>query len=323
MSFVHPWVLLLLLVLPIVWYGARRRPRREVLVYSDLARLLSAASFGRARWRRLPMLTWYLAAALLIVALARPQERNVTREISAPGIDIALVLDMSSSMLHTDFRPNRFEAARSVLKRFIGSRTTDRIALIIFAGRAYTQLPLTFDYQAAHEMIDALAIGQLEDGTAIGMGLAEAVNRLRSSEAKSRIIVLLTDGVNNRGRIDPKTAGEIARLQDVRVYTVGMGLRRGGVQAALEERLGIADETVQNIELLKQIASDTGGRYFDAATLRDLSAVYDTIGALEKSDVKLNEFVTVREWYGEVLQLAGLLFVFGWLLDLTVLRRIP
>ncbi len=322
MTLAQPWMLLLLLLLPLVYWGSRRRPDRRAVVYSDLERLKPFRG-GKARWMWIPRALFWLAAAALVLALARPQLRNVRQEIVAPGIDIVLALDMSSSMLANDFPPNRFEAARRVLKRFIASRTTDRVGLVVFAGRAYTQVPLTFDYRAVSQLLDAVAIGQIEDGTAIGMGLVEAVNRLKDSPAKSRIVILLTDGVNNRGKVDPDTAGEIAKLKGIRVYTIGMGTRDGGMRGRIEQMMGLQAGATMDVELMQRIAGQTGGRYFEAASLSDLSSVYDTIGSLEKSEVKLNEYVTVREFYPQVLALALVLLLAGWLLELTVLRRIP
>lgn len=318
---------LALLILPLIAavYALAARGRRTVkpLVYSDVRLVGAAPGAGRAKWLWLTKALFGGAAVLLVIALARPQERNVRREIIAPGIDIVLALDMSTSMLANDFPPNRFAAAKTVLSRFVSSRATDRVALVVFAGRAYTQVPLTFDYQAVQQMLEALAVGQIEDGTAIGMGMVESINRLKVSDAKSKVIILLTDGVNNRGRVDPQTAGEIARLKGVRVYTVGMGLRQGQSRSLIERALGVNPESTMNIELLQQIAEATGGKYFEAASLEDLSSVYQTIGALEKSEVKLNEFVTVKEWYPRVLAAALALMLLGWLLDFTWLRRLP
>jgi Ca-activated chloride channel family protein len=324
MSFAYPWALLALLIFPLLyWQARRRRAPLQPVVYSDIRLLVAAGRTGRARWAWLPRFLWLLAGTSMVIALARPQERNVRREIVAPGIDIVLALDMSTSMLANDFPPTRFAAAKAVIGRFVASRSTDRIALVVFAGRAYTQVPLTFDYAAVQQMLEALAVGQIEDGTAIGMGMVEAVNRLKVSDAKSKVIILLTDGVNNRGRVDPKTAGEIAKLKNVRVYTIGMGMRTGAARSLIEQALGVVPETVMNIELLQEIAEQTGGRYFEAANLQDLSQVYETIGALEKSEVKLNEYVTIHELYPRFLNLALLLFLAGWFLDLTWLRKLP
>lgn len=324
MTFAYPWALALLLLLPLLWWRARKRSAPvSAVVYSDLHLLAAGRRLGRARWVWLPRALWFTAGVCMVVALARPQQRNVRKEIVAPGIDIVLALDMSTSMLANDFPPNRFAAAKAVLSRFIASRSTDRIALVVFAGRAYTQVPLTFDYPAVQQMLDALVVGQIEDGTAIGMGIVESVNRLKVSNAKSRVVILLTDGVNNRGRVDPKTAGEIAKLKGIRVYTIGMGMRGGAARSMLERALGSGSETLMNLELLQQIAEQTGGRYFEAANLRDLSSVYETIGSLEKSEVKLNEFVTINELYPQFLAGALALILLAWLLDLTWLRKLP
>lgn len=323
MNFAHPWILLFLLALPLLVWVVSRRQHRSGIVYGEIALLPKERGF-RAMLEWLPRACWLSAAALIIVALARPQLRNVRQEMSAPGIDIVLALDMSTSMLSDDFRPNRFAVAKDVLKRFIDTRTTDRVALVVFAGRAYTQVPLTFDYRAVKEMIDALAVGQIEDGTAIGMGLVEAINRLRTSEAKSRVVILLTDGVNNRGRIDPETAGRIAKVKGVKIYTIGMGLQEGDTTRRLfDQMLGVRNPPSMNPALLQHIAMETGGQYFEAAEPSALNQVYDTIAKLERSEVTLNEFVSVRELYPIFLHATLLVLSMGMLLDATWLRRVP
>ena len=318
MTFAYPWVFALLVLLPaLYWRSSRKRVR--AVKYSDSRFLRSIAGKGKARWRGLPLVLWYTALTLIIVALARPQERDVEQEVVAAGVDIVLALDMSSSMLATDYPPNRFEGARTVLKEFVRSRTSDRIALVVFAGRAHTQVPLTFDYGAVNQILDNLEIGQVEDGTAIGMGLAEATRRLQNSNAESQVIVLLTDGINNRGRIDPATAGEMARLLGVRIYTIGMGMNLD----ILTSEFGDVELVRENIKLMRNISESTGGRYFDAATLRDLSGVYESIDALEKSEVTLHEYVNIQERYPLFLQWALLAFTLGWILELLWLRPIP
>jgi Ca-activated chloride channel family protein len=324
MSFLEPWWLALAPALLALLVWARRRPAKGApVVYSDVRLLAAGAGTGRARFTWLPRALWIVSALLLIVALARPQQRNVRREVIGTGIDIVLALDMSSTMTAKDFAPDRFTAAKAVIARFVASRSTDRIGLVVFAARAYTQVPLTFDYHAVAQMLDALRVGQIDDGTAIGMGMVEALNRLKVSDAKSKVIILLTDGVNNCGRVDPETAGEIAKQKGVRVYTIGMGLQKGAERSLLEQALGMSSQAPMNTDLLMRIAEQTGGRYFEAASLEDLSSIYATIGTLEKSEVKLNEFVTVKEWFPRVL-LAAFAFLFaGWLLELTWLRRLP
>src|SRR5690625_2820725 len=225
LTFAQPYWLLLLVFVPLViWRGWRALDSQSAAVrFSSLHLLEGAPQTWRVRLRPLPVVLRGVAIALAIVAMARPQERNVYVEHTSEGIDIMLVLDTSTSMRARDFHPNRFEAARDVAAEFVRNRTSDRVGLVVFAGKAFTQAPLTIDYQFLLRMLGEVQIGVVEDGTAIGNALAMAVARLRESDAASRVVILLTDGQNNRGEIDPVTAAELARTLGSRVYTVGVG----------------------------------------------------------------------------------------------------
>ncbi|MBE2185724.1 MAG: VWA domain-containing protein, partial [Rhodothermales bacterium] len=250
-------------------YGVR------VASATDASRLPLTAA---VRWRGLPGALRYAALALMLVALARPQEQSAVRTRSTEGVDILLVLDTSTSMNATDLFPSRFEAAQSVASDFIRGRTSDRIGLVVFAAKAFTQAPLTLDYPFLQRMLAMTQTGMLEDGTAIGSALATAVARLRDATAKSKVVILLTDGQNNRGEVDPETAAAVAEAEGVRVYAVGVG--DPSVQAAefgVDRRPEI-DETT-----LRGVAERTGGRYYLATSRDALAGIYDEISRLETS----------------------------------------
>lgn len=263
---------------------------------------------------------------LAIIALARPQDRNVVRERFAEGVDIMMVLDTSTSMRAEDFRPNRFEAARAVGAEFIEGRTSDRVGLIVFAAKAYTQAPLTLDYDFLQEMMDEVQIGVIEDGTAIGTALAMAVNRLKDTEAESKVIILLTDGQNNRGELSPETAAEIARTMGVRVYAIGVGAH-GEAPFVVDHPFAGKQRRMVPVEIdedmLSSVASLTGGQYFRATNNQALRDIYDEIGELEKTKIEERVYTDYDERYAGFL-FAGLgMIVLEVLLSTTILRRFP
>lgn len=327
-TFAHPLFLLLLLALaPLaVWEWRRARAERAALRYSETATL---ALLPRTFWSRLhglPALLRVAAIALAIVALARPQERGVIVERSTEGIDIMLVLDLSSSMLARDFPPNRLEAARDVAIDFVSGRVSDRIGLVLFSGRAFTQTPLTRDYEYLIGALREAQLGLLEDGTAIGTALATAVARLRASEAASRVVILLTDGHNNRGEIDPLTAAELAQIHGIRVYAIGIGADGLDVMGrAIPDHLRemIPDDGGVDDATLGQVAERTGGRYYHASNRAALDAVYEEISALERSEIQETTFTHVAERYHRFLWPAFALLAGSVLLATTRLRRVP
>ena len=261
----------------------------------------------------------------MIVALARPQTTSEGENISTEGIDIVLVTDVSGSMLAEDFRPNRIEAAKAVAAEFVDGRPNDRIGFVVFAGESFTQCPLTLDHAVVKELIAGVKSGLIEDGTAIGMGLATAVSRLKDSESKSKVIILLTDGVNNKGVIDPMTAAGIASTFGIRVYTVGVGTI-GMAPYPVQTPLGTQYRNVPveiDEELLKKIAVQTGGTYFRATDNDKLQLIYAEIDRLEKTKIEVTQFRRHKEDFYTAGFLAGFLLLGEVLLSLTFFRKIP
>jgi Ca-activated chloride channel family protein len=304
-SFAHPWVLLLLPALVAGRWGWRRWRRRRAEALPAIpfpgAVHLHAAAPRRLLGERLPPLLRALAVAAMIVAVAQPRTGGRAERVTREGIDIVLVVDISSSMLAEDFKPqNRLEVARDKVKRFVLGRTSDRVGLVAFSGEALTQVPLTTDYPVVLAAIDNLQVGQLEDGTAIGTAIATAANRLRSAAGRSRVMVLLTDGENNRGAIDPRTAAQAAAAFGVRIYTIGVGsegmasvpVGRGLFGLRYENRPVRIDEA-----LLTDIATLSGGRYFRARDGEALQRIYEQIDRLERSVVEARAYVRWTERY--------------------------
>lgn len=327
-SFANPAVLLLLLLLPAlgIWYYYRRRRRYATLRMPTLRGIEGIQSI-RGRLRALLPILRVLAAAALIIALARPQQILEEEEVKAEGIDIALVMDLSSSMLAEDFQPNRLEVSKRVAADFVDKREFDRIGLVVFSGEAFTQCPLTIDHDIVKTFLSQLECGLLEDGTAIGLGLATAVNRLKEGEAKSKVVILLTDGVNNTGYQSPKLAAQIAEEFGIKVYTIGVG-SMGETLAPVSRRsdgkfiFGIARVEIDE-ELLREIADMTGGQYFRATDAESLEAIYASIDQLEKTEMEITSFRRYKEEFHR-FALWGLIFL---LLELvlrySVLRTIP
>jgi len=258
--------------------------------------------------------------------MARPQDRNVIRERFAEGVDIMMVLDTSTSMRAEDFRPNRFEAARAIGAEFIAGRTSDRVGLIVFAAKAYTQSPLTLDYVFLQEMMDEVEVGVIEDGTAIGTALAMAVNRLKDTEATSKVVILLTDGQNNRGELSPETAAEIARTMGVRVYVIGVGAH-GEAPFVVDHPFAGKQRRMVPVEIdegmLSAVATITGGKYFRATNNQALRDIYEEIGELEKTKIEERVYTDYDDRYAGFL-FGGIGFIFlEILLSTTVLRRFP
>jgi Ca-activated chloride channel family protein len=323
-TFANPHLLWLLLVVPMVGVWTWWRFRREGgLRYSDVRPALSAPASWTVRLRGLPTVLRMGALALGILALARPQVRDVIRTKTAEGIDIMLVLDTSSSMRAEDFQPNRFQAAREVASSFVEGRVSDRVGLVVFAAEAYTQVPLTLDYDFLQRMMERVRIGVVEDGTAVGTALATAVNRLKDTESKSKVVVLLTDGRNNRGEIDPATAAEIASTMGVRVYAIGVGTpgpQTTNQQHLEEQKPG---ESGVDEQMLRTVAETTGGRYFSASSKDALQRIYDEIGQMEATDVDERVYTDREEWYPWFLAPSFALVLLDVLLSTTLFRRFP
>jgi Ca-activated chloride channel family protein len=266
-----------------------------------------------------------VAILLLIVALARPQNSNQWEEYSSEGIDIVLAVDISSSMLARDFAPDRLEAAKEVASKFVNARNHDRIGLVVFSGESFTQCPLTTDHAVVVNLLNELKSGMIEDGTAIGLGLANGVNRLKDSQAKSKVIILLTDGVNNRGAIAPETAAELAKTFGIRVYTIGVGTY-GTAPYPVQTPFGVQMQQVP-VEIdepsLISIAEVTGGRYFRADDNEKLASIYKEIDELEKDKIEVKHFSKKVELFFPFALLALIFFLGEALLRYSQLRRIP
>jgi len=274
----------------------------------------------------LPSLLRIGAMVLCILALARPQIREVSQEQYAEGVDIILVLDTSTSMRAEDFKPNRFEAARSVANDFIGGRVSDRIGLIVFAAKAYTQAPLTLDYPFLQTMLSEVEVGAIQDGTAIGTALATAVNRLKDTVAESKVIILLTDGQNNRGEIDPVTASEVAATLGVRIYAIGVGAY-GEAPFVVDSPFGGRQRQMVPVEIdedmLRSITDQTDGQYFRATNEQALREIYTKIGELETTEIETRIYTDYEEHFNRFLLPGLILVLLEILLRTTYLRRFP
>lgn len=328
MIFANPlYFLLLLLLLPMIgWYIWKQRSMKASLRLSSSAGFEKAPKSIRMYLRHLPFVCRMIAFSLLVVALARPQTTNSWNTSTTEGIDIVLSLDISTSMLAEDLRPNRIEAAKDVAASFINGRPTDNIGLVIFAGESFTQCPLTTDHAVLLNLLKDIHCNMIEDGTAIGHGLATSVSRLKDSQAISKVIILLTDGTNNRGEIAPVTAAEIARTYGIRVYTVGVGTK-GEAPYPFPSPMGgvryqnIPVEIDENV--LTQIAQITGGLYFRATNNKALKEIYAEIDQMEKTKMSIQEYSKKQEEYLRFALVGLLFFLFEILLRYTVLKNIP
>lgn len=326
MTFQNPEILWLLALVPLliayyIWVGRQR----ATLLVSTLGRGRAPRSL-RYWLRHLPVALRIISIVLLIVALARPVEEHAEQETTIEGIDIVLAMDISGSMLAQDFKPNRIESAKKIAAEFVADREGDRISIVAFAGEAFTQCPLTTDRGAVQTSLAHLRSGIIEDGTAIGNGLATAINRLRESSSKSKVVVLLTDGVNNSGSMSPLMAADIAKNMGIKVYTIGVG-RRGTAPTPVIDpfgNVGLAMVEVEiDEELLREISSMTGAKYFRAENAEALTKIYDEIDQMEKSKVEITDYVSYEELYLGWLILGLLLLVAELFVSRIVLNRLP
>lgn len=321
--FASPWLLLLLLLVPFVvvlahyWF----RRRASVIIHSNLELISHAQPRSGNFWLRLAALLRGLALAMLIVALARPQYGRVERKSFSEGIDIMLLLDVSGSMRSQDFVPNRLEAAKEVISEFIAGRKGDRIGLVVFAATAATLVPLTLDYAVVQKFVQRVQFGIVDErATAIGMGIATALKKLESSKAKSKVVVLLTDGENNAGNVDPLAAAEAARALKVRIYTIGVGTDTGGgglFGGMVGQEAGLDEKT------LKAIAEKTGGLYFHATSNEKLREIYRQIDKLEKTRIESTQFDKFDELAPLFICIGLTLLCLELLLTLTRGLKIP
>lgn len=327
MIFAHPkYLLLLLLLIPIIaWYILRRSKEDATYTVSSLYPFLKQKNSLKVLLRHLPFVLRIVVMALLIVVLARPQSSNSWSSSTKEGIDIMLAMDISGSMLAQDLKPNRIEAAKDVAATFINGRPNDNIGLVLFAGESFTQCPLTTDHMVLLNLFKDINTELLKNGTAIGNGLANSVARIKDSQAKSKVIILLTDGSNNAGEIAPLTAAELAKTFGIRVYTIGVGTK-GEAPFPFQTAFGI---TYQNIpveideETLTQIATITDGKYFRATDNNSLKNIYQEIDQLEKTKISVQEFSKKEEVYLSWALWALLLLVLEIFLRNSIFRSIP
>lgn len=328
MRWLHPEFLYLFLLLPVAvfWYWLRYRKRYPTFRLSSLQAVRAGGSWRGRLQVVLPILRGFAFAAL-IFALARPQEALQEEKVKGEGIDIMLSMDLSSSMLAMDFKPNRLEVSKRVASDFVDKRTFDRVGIVVFAGEAFTQCPLTTDHRIVKEFLSRLECGRLEDGTAIGMGLATAVNRLKDTKAKSKVIILLTDGVNNTGYQSPQLASKIAKEFGIKIYTIGIGVS-GEAHTPVSRRsdgtyvFGLARVEMDE-PLMREIAQLTGGQYYRATTEQELEQIYAQIDQLEKSEIEITSYKRYGELFRWFVLCAVVLIVLEFLLRYTVLRTIP
>lgn len=324
----YPWVALALLLVPaLVYWHYRWRDARPSLLYSDVRPLARLRPSIWARLAGLPFALRVMALTLALLALARPQTGASREDVVSEGVDILLAIDVSGSMKTVDFKPeNRLHVAKQVVADFVRSRPHDRLGMVVFAARALTKCPLTLDHEVLLTLLEDVRIGSIEDGTAIGTALATSVNRLKDSAAKSRILILLTDGVNNRGEIDPLTAAELARTFGIKVYTVGAG-KEGYAPYPFEDPLygTVYQEILVEIdeETLEKIAEITGGKYFRATDAESLARVYEEIDSLEKTEIEQRRYVRYTELAPYLLATALGLLLTETVLVRTRLQRLP
>jgi Ca-activated chloride channel family protein len=326
-TYAHPelFYLLLIIVPMVVWYIFKQKKLSASLQISTIRGLSAAPKTWKHTLRHLLFAIRMLVFALLITVLARPQSSESWENSTTEGIDIVMGIDVSTSMLARDLKPDRLEAAKDVATKFIAGRPYDRIGLVVFSGESFTQCPLTTDHAVVTNLLNETQTGMLEDGTAIGNGLATAVNRLKESDALSRVIILLTDGENNRGEIPPLTAAEIAKTYGIRVYTIGVGTV-GTAPYPVQTPFGTQIQDVQvkiDEESLQSIADITGGKYFRATNNEKLKSIYNEIDQLEKSKLDVEQFSRKEEKYQPIALWALLLLIAGILLKVSVFRNIP
>jgi len=324
--FAKPWFFALFAALPLLIYFYLRPPVR--MQGSMLVSGVKAFGNGRT-WktllRHILFIFRMLAISCIIIALARPQTGSEQQLTSGEGIDIVFCLDISGSMLAQDFSPNRMEAAKQVVSEFIDNRPTDRMGLVIFSGESFTMCPLTTDHAVLKSQLYNVQSGLLEDGTAIGSGLATGVERLRSSVSKSKVIILLTDGENNGGLVDPNSAKEIAKSYGVRVYTVGVGTE-GFAPVPVQTSSGVImqrEKVSIDEKLLRQIANETGGKYFRATDNESLGTIYKDIDQLEKSKFQVTTYTHYTEKFFSFILAAVMFLVLEWILRFTLFRKFP
>ncbi|MBN2279018.1 MAG: VWA domain-containing protein [Candidatus Marinimicrobia bacterium] len=326
--FSHWYFLVLLLLIPILIYLKIRKGGRfeQSITFCSLQPILALG--GHDKWKNSTLFYLKMAGlALLIFALARPQKVNTEKVFSTEGIDIVLALDISTSMLAVDFKPNRLEAAKVVAKQFVAGRKNDRIGLVVFAGETFLQCPLTIDYNVLENFIDQVTTAEKEfDGTAIGMAIANSVNRLRDSKAKSKVLILLSDGRNNAGELDPLTAADLAKTFEIKIYTIGAG-KEGEAPYPVQTIGGQTRYQMVDVQIdekvLSEVASATGGKYFRATNQEMLSSIYDEISRMEKTEIKVTDYYNYFEMYFWFLLPGFFMIITVVILERTIWRKTP
>jgi Ca-activated chloride channel family protein len=331
MSFAQPLFLLLLAGLPVLAWLRGKRGQQAAFLYSSVQLVKNVANLNRSRAGQFLAGMRWLSLALFIIGLARPQLIESESSVKASGVDIVVALDLSGSMESEDFklkgdRVNRLTIAKDVLKQFVERRPSDRIGLVAFAGKAYIAAPLTLDHDFLEQNIDRLQLHSIEDGTAIGSGLSAAINRLREVQSKSKIIILMTDGQNNAGKVPPLTAAEAAQALKIKVYTIGVGTR-GLAPIPTVDVFG--RRVYQNVKVdidedtLKAVAEKTGGKYYRADSTETLRSIYDEIDKYEKTEREMKRYVRVEELFPWLVVPGSFLLLLEILLSQTIWRRLP
>lgn len=323
----HWFWLLLLLPLMIIWYLIKLKRYEGEFHFSSFENLSGIRSSLRAKLRHITFVLRLAAVSLIIMALARPQSRSSWKDVKTEGIDIVISMDVSLSMLAKDFKPNRLEVAKDVIKDFIDARPNDKIGLVIFGGEAFTQCPLTVDHKVIKNMFSEIKAGMLDQGTAIGLGLADAVARIKDSKAKSKVIILISDGVSNVGEIAPITAGEIARTFGIRVYTIGVGSKGKALQPVAMYPNGEMEYDYVDVDIdeptMTKISEMTGGKYFRATDKESLASIYKSIDKLEKTIISEKSFTNKAEHFLPLGIAALIILLSEFLLKRIVFRSIP
>jgi Ca-activated chloride channel homolog len=326
-TFAYPVFLLGLLCIPalVYWYIKRYPSVTTEIRFSTLRAFSGTKPTLRERLHHAPFVLRMMLLTAAIIALARPQSTSKGENIYAEGIDIAMVMDISGSMLAEDLQPNRIQAAKDVAQQFIDGRRNDRIGLVVFAGQSFTQCPMTLDYRVLKNLLRQIKPGMVEDGTAIGMGIAQGVNRLKDSKAKSKVMILLTDGMNNRGEVDPLTAAQLAQTFGMRIYTIGVGTV-GEAPYPVQTPFGLRYQNIPvdvDEKTLQKIAEMTEGKYFRATNTKALRDIYAEIDRLEKTRVEVKSYRSVAELFAPWAWIAFAALLAEIVLSGTILRKLP
>ncbi len=326
-TFAYPWMFYFLAVIPLMifWYWKTGMRKETSIIYSSLKIFEGMPVSWKERLRHVPIVLRCLAIVFLIIALARPQSFSSGQNVTTEGIDVVMALDISGSMVSEDLKPNRVEAVKNVVEKFIENRPNDRIGLVVFSREAFTQCPITIDHSVLINLLKKIGPGMVPDGTAIGNGIADAVGRLKDSKAKSKVIILLTDGENNAGEIDPLTAADIAKAYGIRVYTIGAGTEGEApypVQTPFGVRYQMMPSEVDE-PLLKNIAEITGGMFFRATDNTALNNIYYKIDKLEKTKIEVTSYRNAAELFSDWLNVGFILILLELILSKTVFKKIP